>query len=67
MYKYKGDDIDELIIKQFKEPIIPNVVEVTRCKDCEYYDEKRRMCKGLPMEPMLQRNPDDYCSRGKRK
>lgn len=50
----KGDDSRDL-------------VEVVRCRDCGYYSLEHLVCKGLPTEPMVQRFPDDYCSKGKRK
>ena len=45
-----------------------DLVEVVRCKDCGYYqgEEPNRYCMGLPTEPAVCREPDDFCSRGRR-
>ena len=47
--------------------LVSGMVEVVRCRDCGYYWLEHLVCKGLPTEPMVQRFPDDYCSRGERK
>ena len=39
-----------------------DVVKVIRCKNCGYYRESSRRCIGLPTEPMVFRDPDDFCS-----
>ena len=44
-----------------------DVVKVIRCKNCGYYRLKNRVCMGLPTEPMVLRDPDDYCSRASEK
>lgn len=46
-----------------------DLVEVIRCKDCGYYqgEEPNRYCMGLPTEPAVFREPDDFCSRGRRR
>lgn len=44
-----------------------DVVQVIRCKDCGYYRASSRVCLGRPTEPMVARDPEDYCSKAVRK
>lgn len=41
-------------------------VEVIRCKDCGYFDDRRLHCN-RPCESINERMPDDYCSRAVRR
>lgn len=46
------------------------LVEVVRCKDCNYYYKERnsfyKNCCSHGMSGLTERNPDDYCSFGER-
>lgn len=51
-----------------------DVVEVVRCKDCQYYDKKYHICLTHSEEPdqyskgcYVRMNEDDFCSYGERK
>lgn len=44
----------------------PRFEHVTQCIDCGYYHVKTLTCN-RPMEDVVSRNPDDYCSRAVRK
>lgn len=50
-----------------------DVVEVVRCKDCEYYKEHEKRCDHPNQEAeccydcWLETEPTDFCSRGERK
>ena len=41
-----------------------DVVAVVRCKDCGYYNAEKGVCIGIPTEPVVKRNPNEFCSRG---
>ena len=50
--------------------IAPNVLEVVRCNDCEYWDRNNISCEGLAKcvtgeSGIRYRNKNDFCSRGK--
>ena len=46
-----------------------DVVEVVRCKDCEYYEDEECVCPYIFMSDAAHLYPseDDFCNYGKRK
>lgn len=51
-----------------------DVVEVVRCKNCKYYDEKTRVCEEFTSKKLptgghvaFLMKPDDFCSYGERR
>lgn len=57
-----------MAIQKLNEEPTADVVEVVRCKECEYCDPVNKHCDN-PMGTTLpiSRKDDDYCSYGKRK
>ena len=40
--------------------------KIIHCKDCGYYRSKHRVCLGRPGEPVVERFPEDFCSKAVR-
>lgn len=43
----------------------PDIVEVVRCKDCEFYNKDEKWCRRLGLCGAF--NENDFCSHGERR
>lgn len=57
-------DLAQIMAKELRR-YMPNLVEVVRCRDCEYYTKEERWCRRLGLCGAF--NKDDFCSHGERK
>lgn len=53
-------DIKDNVVVKFR---AADVVPVVRCGNCGYY--KDGLCLTLPCNPVVRRQPNDYCSYGR--
>lgn len=63
-----GEPISMDFIREHVTDEIPadDRVQVIRCKDCGYYRNEHQFCMGLPTEPAVVRDPEDFCSKAVR-
>lgn len=72
-YNGYSDTYDKAYIIGTLEEVPPSdVVEVVRCKDCQYWNRDRVSCEGLARcltgeTGVRFRNANDFCSRGEKK
>ena len=57
------DVMFETMVDFVKEQPTADVVPVVRCGNCGYY--KDGLCLTLPCNPVVRRQPNDYCSYGR--
>lgn len=60
------DDWIEQIVNRLRNDPQAEWVEIVRCKDCKWYNDRERMCNDL-MGFGRYWKPDDFCSYGKRR
>ena len=60
------DDWIEQIVNRLRNDPQAEWVEIVRCKDCKWYNDRERTCNDL-MGFGRYWKPDDFCSYGKRR
>ena len=70
----KREDAIEMVLEPLSNMPADDVVEVVRCKDCEFWNKDENILGGICDEwsdfedsIISYTKPDDYCSRGERK
>ena len=60
------DDWIEQIVNRLRNDPQAEWIEIVRCKDCKWYNDRERTCNDL-MGFGRYWKPDDFCSYGKRR
>lgn len=72
LYEMFKSGAAEKILENFVNEIDPDVQRVTRCQNCQFYDEKSGFClffydEGEEVGFKFTPAPDDYCFAGRKK